>query len=177
MSASEFSEDSLLNAELGITEENFAVSRASELKLASYRMFAQAKRRIDILSFDLDPRVLSDRNIEQAVSQLARRSRYSEIRLLVFDTLQLQSSDHRLVSLSQRLSSFISIRVLAKDFQQTPYGLYLVDDAGLIYRSNHSEYQAKVFFNDMNKVKEYRKQFEEMWEQSRLASELRALSL
>ncbi len=177
MSESLFSEEALLNAELGITEENFAVSRASELKLASYRMFAQAKHRIDILSYDLEPRVLSERNIEQAISQLARRSRYSEIRLLVFDTRQLQSSDHRLVSLSQQLSSFISIRVLAKDFQQIPYGFYLVDDAGVIYRSSHSDYDAKIFFNDKNKVREYRKQFDEMWQQSRVASELRALSL
>jgi hypothetical protein len=177
MDSNESSNETLLNAELGITEGHFRLSRADELKLAAFRMFSQAKRRVDIFSYDLDPRVLSDRNIELALSNLARRSRYSEIRLLVFETRQLQSYDHRLVSLAQQLSSYISIRVLAKDFQQIPYAFYLVDDHGFIYRPNHSEYHAQVFFKDAHKAAEYRKQFEEMWQQSRIASELRALSL
>jgi hypothetical protein len=172
-----YSEDELLNAELGVTEQPFFISRATELQLATYRLFAQAKRRVDIFSYDLDPRVLSDRNIESAISSLARKSRYSEIRLLVFSTRQLQSYDHRLVSLSQQLSSFITIRELAKDFEQTPFAFYLVDDCGLIYRPNHSEYTAQVYFNEKLKVAEYRKQFEDMWQHSRIASELRALSL
>ncbi len=170
-------ESSLLNAELGVTDNPFHLDRSADLKLAIYRMFSLAKHRINIFSYDLEPRILSERNIESAIKTLARRSRHSEIRILVFDTTALQKIDHRLVALSQELSSFVSIRVLSKDFQQIPYSFHLVDDHGLVYRSNHSEIESLVSFNSPSRVREYRKEFTEMWEHSRVASELRSLSL
>ncbi len=171
------SDSGLLNAELGVTDDPFRVNRISDIQVACYRMFSQAKRSLDIFSQELDPRILSERSIEKAVSELARRSRYSTIRILVFDTLGLQSANHRLVSLSQSLSSFIKIKVLANDFQHIPYTFYLVDDCGVIYRPLHAELETQVYFNQPNKVTDLRKQFSDMWEQSRVASELRSLSL
>ncbi|NVJ62424.1 MAG: hypothetical protein HWE27_18695 [Gammaproteobacteria bacterium] len=170
-------DDDLLNAELGETNDVFRLSRVGELKLASYRMFAQAKKTIDIFSYDLDPRVLSDREIEQAVLTLVKRSRHSRVRMLVFETTALQGVDHRLISLLQSFSSYITLKVLSKNYQTIPFSFYLVDDAGLIYRSNHNELETQVFFNEKLKVKDYQKQFDEMWEQSRIASEFRTLGI
>lgn len=170
-------DDELLNAQLGETDGAFRVNRIAELKLASYRMFAQAKRSIDIFSYDLDRRILSDREIEQAVVSLVKRSRHSRVRMLVFDTVALQSADHRLISVLQSFSSYVSLKVLAKDYQTIPFSFYLVDNSGLIYRSNHNELEAHVCFNDKLKVKDYQKQFDEMWDHSRVASEFRTLGL
>ncbi|WP_144395557.1 hypothetical protein [Pleionea sediminis] len=174
---SEELENTLLNAELGETETPLHLDRSSELKLACYRMYSLAKKRIDILTYDLEPRILSEREIEQALKEFIRQSRHTEVRILVFDTTMLQKVDHRLVALAQAFPSYVSIRVLAKDFQQIPYSFHLVDDSGLIYRTNHSELESLVSFNSKLKVREYRKEFNEMWEHSRVASELRSLSI
>lgn len=170
-------EQTLSSAILGETDDEFRVNRLSEIQAVSQQMFSQAKRQVDIFSVDLDPRVLSQRSIEQTLAKLARSSRQSTIRLLIFDVLSLQSIDHRLVDLSQNLSSYVSIKVLANDYQHLPYNYYLVDDAGLMYRSNHKELETQVSFNAKLKVREYRKQFNDMWEQSRIASEFRNLSI
>ncbi|WMS88001.1 hypothetical protein [Pleionea litopenaei] len=171
------SENDLINAELGVTSEPFRASRVAELKLASYRMFAQAKKQIDLFSYDLDPRVLSDRDIEAAISRLVRRSRQSQVRMMVFETQLLQSADHRLIALMQNLSSYIHLKVVSKEYQQLPFSFYLVDDSGLIYRPNHQQLESQIYFNEKLKVRDYRKQFDEIWEQGRIASEFRTLGI
>ncbi|NVK89527.1 MAG: hypothetical protein HWE13_15420 [Gammaproteobacteria bacterium] len=169
--------DALINAELGTTDDPFRVDRAADLKLACYRMFAQAQQSVNLFTYELDPRVLSDREIESVLAKLARRSRHTQIRMMVYDTTSLQSNNHRLIGLYQALSSYVAIKVVAKEHQQIPYSFYTVDDCGLIYRPNHHEFESQIYFNDKLKTKDYRKQFEEYWEQGRVASEFRVLGI
>ncbi|MEE4246757.1 MAG: hypothetical protein V2I33_15200 [Kangiellaceae bacterium] len=166
-----------LNAELGISNHDFHLDRASELKLVSFRMMSQAKRQINIFSRDLDPRILNDRSLERALTKFCRRSRFARVKILIHDPKAIQRQDHRLISLAQNLSSYVTIKAVAKDYLELPFTYYTVDDYGLMYRTVHDDYSTKINFYQPLRVKELNKQFEEIWQQSRVASEFRTLSL
>ncbi|MCO7222788.1 hypothetical protein [Pleionea sp. CnH1-48] len=140
-------------------------------------MFKQAKRTVDIFSADLDPQVLNDRSIEKALSDLARRSRYSQIRLLVYTIRPMLQCQHRLITLYQSLSSYVHIRVVPAQLQQAPYAFYLADERSLVYRPFYTQTEGEGRLDAPLEVKERRQFFDELWQQSEIASELRVLGI
>ncbi|PHS15664.1 MAG: hypothetical protein COA86_13355 [Kangiella sp.] len=147
------------------------------LKLATLNLFKQSKRLIQIYSFSLDKRILNNREIELTMTKLLRTSRYAKIQCLIYDEKELQGFDHRIVSLAQRFTSFIEIRVIPEDLKNTNAGYYIVDKQFMIYRSNRENYEALLFKQRQIEVKDKIKHFEDVWQQSRPASFLRALHL
>ena len=71
------------------------------------KLATQARRNIAILSRDLDASVFGSEAFVDAISELARDSRDTEIKILVKNTRHLVEIGHKLVKLSQRLSSKI----------------------------------------------------------------------
>ncbi len=165
------------NATLGQDDQKHLITRASEQTECISQLCAQSSQQIDVFSYSLDPMVLNHRSIELQMSAFARKNRQSMIRLLIIDPLALQSVNHRLVSLSQNLSSFVSIRVVPDDYKNIPYNYMLFDRYGYIYKSIHTQLEATVCFKDTLKVKELHKEFDEIWQLSRIASEFRALGI
>ena len=168
---------SLEQAILGGTYDSFKVTSVADNQAAVQHMLGQARHYLDIFSADLDPKVLNNKASSDLISALARRSRYSEIRLLINDPYALQSAHHCLIKLSQDLASYIKIKVLPNEYHGLPYCYYLVDDTGLIYRPLNSDFSSEIYFNAPLAVKEKKITFNELWGQSRLASEFRALNL
>ena len=147
------------------------------LKQSTLELFKQSNRIIQIYSFSLDKRILNNREIEQTIIKLLRKSRYAKIQCLIYDERELQSFDHRIVSLAQRFTSFIEVRVIPEDFKNTTVGYYLIDKQFMIYRSNREKYEALLYKQRHIDVKDKMKHFENLWQQSRSASFLRALHL
>jgi len=147
------------------------------LKQATIELFKQSKRLIQIFSFSLDKRILNNREIEQTMTKLLRTSRYAKVQCLIYDEKELQGFDHRIVSLAQRFTSFIEIRVIPDDLKNTIIGYYIIDKQFMIYRSNREKYEARLFKQRQIDVKDKMKHFEDVWQQSRPASFLRALNL
>jgi predicted GNAT family N-acyltransferase len=93
-----------------------------------------ARRNLRIYSYRLDHEVFDSAELADAISELARRGRYSEIRILVSDSRPMVQRGHRLLQLSRRLSSAIAIRVLA-EHPELPEATYLVrDNDGVVYK-------------------------------------------
>ena len=75
-------------------------------------LLTSARRSIDIASPNLEP-VLFDRNeVVSALSGLARTGRQPHIRILVADDSPLRLERHRLVALTRRLTSSVSLHRL-----------------------------------------------------------------
>jgi len=68
------------------------------------------------------------------------------------------------VALAQRLSSFIEIRVPAREYDDYNAAFLLVDGTGLIYRTLSDRYEGTVDFNDPRRAQDLGRQFEEMWQ-------------
>ena len=147
------------------------------MKQAAYQLISQTQQKLCLYTRDLDPYLLSNRHIERAVANIAKSSRTSEVRILVFDVPAIQSSQHRLISVAQSLSSYVKIKRVADDYHHLPFSFYLADNSGILYRPIHTQYTGEAWFNHKIMVNEKQKLFDDIWEQSQVASELRALSL
>ena len=164
----------LTTAKLGEVAD-FALNNSTENRLAALRLISQAQRHIHLFSRDLDPRALDDVEVTDALSALARRHRSSHIRLLVADVGPAQRQGHRWLELIQRLSSKIDVRITHEDHLHHPFCFLVADQAGLLYRSNAAEYTGEVHFYAPLPCLEKLKLFDEVWQISRPASELRRL--
>ena len=141
-----------------------AIDTSEACRLAALSMVRQAARSIDIVSRQLEPRMYDNRDFCEAVSQLVVGSRRARVRALVRDSDPAVKRGHRLVALSQRLSSFIEIRVPAREFDDYNAAFLIVDGAGVVYRTLSDGFEGSVNFNSPRMAQELSRQFEAMWQ-------------
>lgn len=141
-----------------------AIDSSEACRIAALSMARQAARGIDIVSRHLDPKLYDNREFCEAVSQLVVGSRRARVRALVRHTDPIVKGGHQFVGLAQRLSSFIEIRVPAREYDDYNAAFLLVDGAGLIYRTLSDRYEGTVNFHDPRMAQDLARQFEEMWQ-------------
>lgn len=164
----------LADAKLGVAAD-FALHNSQDNRLAALRMIQQAQRTVHVFSRDLEPRIYDDAEMTSALSALARRHRSSHVRLLVADVGPAQRNGHRWLELVQKLSSKIDVRVIHDDHLHHPFSFLVADQSGLLYRSNAVEYAGEAHFHAPLLCLEKLKLFDEIWQISRPATELRRL--
>jgi hypothetical protein len=167
----------LASAQIGVDDFHRVLHNSAEHREAALALFRQGKRNAFIYSRDLDPRVFDDIQISNALSDLARYSRYSTVQVLIADIEDVAARGHRWLELFQRLSSRIEVRVIHDDFRQNPFVFTVIDETALLYRSNANEFEGTVDFNDRHSCAQKLIYFREVWNLSRAASELRRLYL
>lgn len=144
--------------------QTVAIDTSEACRLAAISMARQSARSIDIVSRQLDPRMYDNADFCEAVSKLLVGSMRARVRVLLRDTDAVVKHGHRLVSLSQRLSSFIEMRIPAREFDEYNSAFLVVDGAGVIYRTLSDTFEGTVSFNDPRKAQELDRQFEAMWQ-------------
>ena len=140
-----------------------AVDTSEECRLAALSMVRQAARGIDIVSRQLDPQMYDNREFFEAVNMFVVGSRHARVRALLRHTDAVIKHGHRLVTLSQRLSSFVELRVPATEFDEYNAAFLIVDGVGVIHRTLSDRFEGTVNFNDPRMARELTRQFEEMW--------------
>jgi len=141
------------------------------------KMALQAKRQICIFGRDIDAILFDHADFIDCLSELARRSPKTEIKVLVHDTLSNVQNDHRLIPLAQHLSSSVHIHNTAKqhrDFQQT---LLLIDDFAYLVCPRATVYSGSACLYDRLEVRQLQKKFDEQWQQSTADVSIRRLNL
>ena len=144
--------------------QTVAIDTSEECRLAALSMVLQAARGIDIVSRQLDPQMYDNREFSAAVNMFVVGSRRARVRALLRDTDAVVKRGHRLVTLFQRLSSFIELRVPAREFDEYNAAFLIVDEVGVIYRTLSDGFEGTVNFNDPRMARELTRQFEEMWQ-------------
>ncbi len=157
--------------------ENRLITSLDELQREACILFKTAKKKIQIYSYNLDPRILNNSQIEAVIKEFIRSSRYVKLEILIYDERNMQNVDHRLVRLAQIFTSSIQIKVVPRDFHENPFAFYLVDGRRMLYRSNAERFETEyrqVPDSNINKQTRY---FDELWQKSDPASHLRALNI
>lgn len=144
--------------------QTVAIDTSEACRLAALSMARQAARSIDIVSRQLDAQMYDNQDFCDAVSQLVTGSRRARVRALLRHTDAVIKGGHRLVTLSQRLSSFIELRVPAREYDDYNAAFLIVDGIGVVYRSFSDKFDGTVSFNDARKGQELTRQFEDMWQ-------------
>lgn len=128
------------------------------------REFASlASRSIDIFSHQLTVAIYGDDELAEAVSQLARRGAQTRVRILVRDTRPLQSADHPLVRLAQRLPSHITIRAYTEGAQDAQMGFFCTDASHLIHFLDEPGLKGYARRNARAESRHLLAEFEHLW--------------
>ncbi len=134
-------------------------------------------RHLRILSFDLDPPVFDRDAIADAVSALARKSRHTDVRILVVDNSKLVARGHRLLQLQRRLSSSIGIRQPRSEPHDIRDNLIIADQSGIVVQSIREPENLYANFNNRPVAFNHISQFDDLWERATVNPDLRQLEI
>lgn len=137
-----------------------------------------ALRHIDIFSNCLDSRLFNQSTFIANLSHLARRSRQSHIRVLVQDSQPLRGCRHNLITLSQRLSSSVALRVLNKDYERVETGFCIADRKSMVFFNNEESIIGFYCEQARAEARHALEKFDTLWEtQSYIEPEFKTLTL
>lgn len=126
-----------------------------------------------LLSHDLYDR----KRLRDIFSDMARRHRVCEIRILIHDDKPLVQRRHQLVELMRRLPSKIELRLVNGNYPAEEQPFLLADRQALAYRHRFDTIEGWAKFSDSGRVKLQAEIFQRMWHTARPSLELRELPL
>lgn len=159
---------------LAVHGGNFAVTNLNEV---AAQLIQQTSRTLRILSYELDPATFENEKIIALISNLARKSRYTQVKLLVVDASIAVKRGHRLIDLQRRISSNIKLRKVSDDNHTIKENLLLADISGIICQDVKNREAIWANFNNQPIVSNYIAQFDELWERGLEDKDLRQLEL
>lgn len=144
---------------------------------AALDLVSQTEKHLRILSQSLDPHTFDTPEMVAAISALARKSRFSEIRLLIVDTSGLVHRGHRLINLQRRLSSTIKVRRPRHEVMEMKDNLVIADQCGIICQSMQEPEKLWANYNNRPVAQTLIGQFDDWWERAIEDPELRQLEI
>jgi len=165
------------NRQLAKDDEEFLINSRQNHHDALLSMLQQAHLSLDIYSYNLDGSLYDTDEYLTAIKQLSLNSKNSKIRILLKDTDYVNKHGHRFVTFARRLPSFMEIRQVNSDFEHIISCYSIVDERGIIFRSDALRYEAKINFNGPLLARELLKQFNQIWNHSEPSQEMRSLHI
>jgi len=159
---------------VGIHGGKFAIH---DYQTALLDLIQQTERQLLILSYNLDPQVFDTAEISDQLSQLARRNRYSEIKILVVDSTQIVKKGHRVVELQRRLPSSISLRRITDSNITIKESWVIADNIALIHQSVQEPDVCWGNFYNRPLAEDYAMQFQHLWQHAQEDPDTRQLEI
>ncbi|TCV97459.1 hypothetical protein EC912_101471 [Luteibacter rhizovicinus] len=154
-----------------------AGDRAS-LDLAHQRLLDRTRHRLCIYLPILEGGVLESEAILTSVRRIATSGRRASIRILTHDAVRALRESHRLILLAQRLPSAIAIRVPTEEADLRYPSAFVTDNAsGFLFRPLASRYEARGHLDALGEASHLQGYFDEVWERSEAAWEIRPLGI
>ena len=162
---------------LGVTGECMQIDTRQLNHDAIIKIVSSAQNQVAIISRHLDATIFSREDFISGASEFIRRTKASNMRILVHDTQSMVKNNHRILILSQRVSSKIEIRTICNGYAQFNQSFVVADSTGYIHNQKGDLYDAEVNFNDSDKSKELMETFKTIWEISQQEAEVRRLCI
>ncbi len=159
---------------LGLHGGKFSIQHLAD---ATQQLIAQVDCHLRILSFDLDHAIFDQKTIVDTISRLARKSRFSEIKLLIIDSRSIASRGHQLLQLQQRLSSTIALRKINDDSREIKHNLIIADHCGVICQSMKEPALIWGNYNNRPIAEDFIAQFDALWNRASPDPNLRRVSI
>jgi uncharacterized protein YciW len=161
---------------LGETQESIKLDDSEAQRLAAVALTRQARRSLDIFTRDLDKKIYDYRDFLDALQDLAV-NHHGLIRILVKDSSKAVKYGHRLITLSQRLTSFIEIRRVAEDYKEYNEAFLIADETGYVHRRQADRFEGVARFNAAKETVSLLVFFNEVWRNSGVDTDLRRIFL
>jgi hypothetical protein len=155
-----------------------AIETRDEAVDAIRRIVAGARRWLWIRSHALDPGLLDDPGVLEALRRFATAGRGNQVRVLLHDADVPQRAHAPLIALAQRLPSIFAFRELDDPMDREDPAAFIASDAGGYYlRRLGQRVQGETALGAPAKCRQLRAEHEQAWERSRPVGEYRALGL
>lgn len=138
--------------------------QAAQLALA---LIEAAHQEICFFGPIIDPVLLDNDAVIDQLSEFARRSPRTQIRIVVQDTRKNVIDSHRLLPLAQKLTSSIKIHIASDKHRDLQQQMLLVDTKAYLFCPNAERYQGRAEKYAPAAVRDFQQQFEEIWNHSR----------
>ncbi len=136
-----------------------------------------AARHLCIQSPRLDHEAFDNPELVRAISALVRRSRQTEVRILISDSRGLVARGHRLLELARRLPTSVQIRKLGEHPDWNGETIVIRDRDGVLYKSGDSGHVGFYEPDSRASTRRHLERFNELWRYSVEDPDLRSLSV
>lgn len=130
-------------------------------------LIKQAKHEICFFGPLIDPVLLDNDEVIAELSEFARRSARTKVRLVVFDTRKNIAQSHRLIPLAQKLTSKIEIHIASRKHQELRNMFMLIDTNAYLYCPNSERYVGRASSHAPADVHDMQQSFDEIWNHSK----------
>jgi predicted GNAT family N-acyltransferase len=137
----------------------------------------QTERQLQIISYALDATIYDTPEVVEVISNLARKSRYTNIQLLIINNDRIIQGGHRLVNLQRRLPTSIFLRILPEGTREIPDNVVIADRIGVICQSSKDPDLIWANYNNRPIAEDHGVKFDELWQHAVVDNELRQLDL
>lgn len=139
---------------------------------ASIQLMEQTSRYIRIRSAMLDPELFDNADFNEALSAFARRSRFSEVQILVDYPNRIMERGHRTLELMRRLSEKIIIKQFYDDPNEDRDSFIISDQRGILIKNPQPNTEGYFSLTDSVYTKTILEGFEHDWQMSPKARHL-----
>lgn len=133
-------------------------------------------RELCIQSPALDYEVFDNVALVGSISALVRRSRQTQVRILINDSRSLVSRGHRLLELARRLPSSVHIQKLAEHPDWNGETIVIRDHSGVLYKPGGADHEGFYEPDSRASTQRHLELFNDLWRHSVQDPNLRALS-
>jgi predicted GNAT family N-acyltransferase len=140
---------------------------------ALIQIAGHCRRTIKIYSPTLPAEIFGNPNLLRIFSDHCRRSRFTEIKVLVLDEKSMISGTHGLRNLYEKIPSSISIRKLVPDDDEVDFREYMISDDGHMTVRSRSRTISGILSSNRAEIAQQITAFEEYWMKSKSIADLR----
>ena len=141
-------------------------------------VITQARRALRIYSRELDPGVLDNVRVLDALRRFATSNRGGEVQILLQDAGTPQRAHAPLLSLAQRLPSTFVFREVNEPVDKAYAAAFVANDvSGYYFRTLGHRFDGEVDLDGAGRARQLGDEFGRFWERARPCSEFRALGI
>lgn len=145
---------------------------------ATIEVIRTARRELDIFTRDLDPEVLNQPAVLDALRQVATSGPHTRIRIIVMDPIRARTEGQRLVALAHRLTSVFAFRMPTEEIDRRYAGCFIISDRGAWFeRTLATRHDGDGSTWAPGRKAQFQESFNATWERSVECDELRRLEI
>jgi len=164
------------NYTLGFTQEEFEPDSFEHIHKIVCSMVEQASKSIEVLCYDLTPRIYNHADFSEQLKQTIIQSKV-KVRILIHNVDTFIHHDHMVLSLHRKLSSYIEIKKTAESYKNTARSFIIVDQRGFVKRENSERVEGQCNFNAPNICRDLLSEFNDTWEHSLVDPNIRGMRI
>ena len=149
-----------------------------EARAAILEVIGGARRELAVMTRDLDPDLFEHADVLESLKRLAIGAANVRIRFLVLEPARAATEAPRLVALAGRLSSVFAFRAPVEEIDRHLAGAFVANDRGDWYeRALASRFEGEGATRARAKAAQLLGRFDEIWERSEPAADMRRLEI